>query len=288
MEKHYCFAGVEVTIRIPDAQMYDNDRHLEAFRTESVTDPHYFVLEAADILLPPQGELIATPPSMRIYRWDEEEIKYWGNVETSLEYAYLRVQSRGKHHRVQYLRSKFPEKVMVKTILNCLGTEHLIARTGGFIFHCSYIEHHGKAILFTAPSGTGKSTQADLWHQYRGAEIINGDRAAVRLVNGAVFAEGIPYAGSSPYCRNRSLPIQAIVYLGQAQETTVRKLRGYEAFCRIWEGISVNTWDKTDMELVSEAVQAAAGQVPVFYMPCTPDENAVKALEEALRKLDSL
>ncbi len=43
-------------------------------------------------------------------------------------------------------------------------------------FHCSYILHQNRAILFAAPSGTGKSTQAALWEKYRGAEIIIGDR----------------------------------------------------------------------------------------------------------------
>ena len=80
------------------------------------------------------------------------------------------------------------------------------------------------------------------------------------------------------------LPLEAIVYLGQAPVTTIRRMRGYEAFSRIWEGVSVNTWDKTDMELVSHVVQRIAQQVPVFHMPCTPDESAVDVLEQELKK----
>jgi hypothetical protein len=161
---------------------------------------------------------------------------------------------------------------------------HGFARNHGFIFHCSCIDRGGEAILFTAPSGTGKSTQADLWHQHRGTEIINGDRAAIRLAEGKLLAEGIPFAGSSQYCKNRSLPLRAIVYLGQAPRTTIRKLRGYEAFSKIWEGVSVNTWDREDLERVSAVVQKVASEIPVYHMPCTPDESAVIALEEALRK----
>ena len=286
MEKYYRFAGVEVTASIPDDAMYEEDRHLEAFRVEQVTDPHRFEFEPAEIMNPPAGRFVADPPSVRIYKADEKEIRYLGAASDSWEKAYLQVESCGKEHRVRYLKSRFPERIASRMLLNCMGAEHLIARAGGFIFHCSYIELNGEAILFTAPSGTGKSTQADLWHEYRGTEIMNGDRAAVRIVDEKVMAEGIPYAGSSPYCKNRSLPIRAIVYLSQAKETSIRKLRGYEAFSRIWEGVSVNTWDKQDMELVSAAVQEVARQVSVFHMPCTPDESAVIALEEALRKLE--
>jgi hypothetical protein len=185
---------------------------------------------------------------------------------------------------VQILKSHHLQKLSSRTILNSMALEHLIARNHGFVFHCSYIDWNGEAILFTAPSETGKSTQADLWHQYRGAEIINGDRAAIRLAEGKLLAEGIPFAGSSQYCKNRSLPIKAIVYLGQAPKTTIRKLRGYEAFSKIWEGVSVNTWDREDLERVSAVVQKVASEIPVYHMPCTPDESAVIALEEALRK----
>lgn len=286
MEKHYYFAGVEVTASIPDDAMYEEERHLGAFRVEEITDPHRFEFEAVDEMVPPAGHFVANPPSVRIYRDGEKEIRYLGSISESWEKAYLQVESCGKEHRVHYLKSQFPEKIASRMLLNCMGAEHLIARAGGFIFHCSYIEREGEAILFTAPSGTGKSTQADLWREHRGVEIINGDRAAIRLVDGQLMAEGIPFAGSSQHCKNRSLPIRAIVYLAQAKENSIRRLRGYEAFSKIWEGVSVNTWDQKDMEMVSEAVQVVAKQVPVFYMPCTPDEEAVKTLEEALRKLE--
>ena len=76
----------------------------------------------------------------------------------------------------------------------------------------------------------------------------------------------------------------AIVYLGQAPVTSIRRLRGYAAFKRIWEGCSVHTWEPEQMKAVSALVAATAGYVPVYYMPCTPDESAVEALENMLTK----
>ena len=57
MKKHYCFAGIEFTIHIPEDKMYDVERHLQAFRVDQVTDPHNFRFEPVDALDPPLGDL---------------------------------------------------------------------------------------------------------------------------------------------------------------------------------------------------------------------------------------
>ena len=284
MEKCYQFAGVNITVDIPDEKMYPNDRALTAFRSEEAKRAHRFTFEFVDSLQPPKGDLAAQVPEFRLYRENDWSVRYVGSTAQTWEGAYMRAAHRDREHSVQLLASRFPGAVGVKTVLGALSAEHLIARNGGYLFHCSYIEHEGEAILFTAPSGTGKSTQADLWHSHRDARIINGDRAAVRVVDGVPYACGIPFAGSSSYCENVTLPLKAIVYLAQAPETTIRRLRGYQAFRRVWEGCSVNTWDPEDMQLVSDAVSRTVAAVPVFYLPCTPDRSAVIALEQALKE----
>ena len=277
MERYYRFAGVELTVSMPEARGYADEHHLAPFAVDFVKDPDVFRFELVETLTEPTGVCIADDPVFRVYEDAGTCIRYIGSAD-----AYIRVCCQGRMNEVQLLEKSYPGCIGSKTVLNSIAAEHLIARAGGFVFHCSYIDHNGKAILFTAPSRTGKSTQAELWRSLRGAEIINGDRAAVRITGGQILADGIPFAGSSSYCLNRSLPIAAVVYLGQAPVTTIRRMRGYEAFARIWEGVSVNTWDKTDMELVSAAVQRLAQSIPIYYMPCTPDESAVIALEQAL------
>lgn len=285
MEKHYRFAGVELTVSIPEKWMYQEDRQLAPFRVSDVREAHVFRFEAVDALLPPQGEEQVCLPAFRMYREGERTVRYFGSVQEDWQNGYIRAEHRDKQHFVQVKMHDLAGTIGTKMILTALSAEHLIASVGGFVFHCSYIAWNGKAILFTAPSGAGKSTQAELWRAHRGARIINGDRAAVRLAGETLLAEGIPFAGSSQYCENSSLPVAAIVYLSQAPETTIRRLRGVGAFARIWEGISVNTWDNEDMERVSRMAQRAAGEIPVYHLACTPDETAVLALEQELRKL---
>lgn len=281
--RFYRFAGLEFLLEIPASCAYQNEWHLAAFHADSVEDPHRFQFEHAEKLTEPSGNLLVQQPNFKLYSCLDGHIRYTGGED-----AYIRGEHTGKLHRIQVKKNPNTAVIGAKTVLESMEIEHLIARNHGFVFHCSYIDRGGKAILFTAPSGTGKSTQAELWAQHRGTEIINGDRAAIRLADGALLAEGIPFAGSSQYCKNRSLPIEAIVYLGQAPKTSIRKLRGYEAFAKIWEGVSVNTWDKEDLELVSAVVQKVAERIPIYHLPCTPDLSAVTALEEALKKQEAL
>ena len=271
-------------MRIPDDWMYVNDRQLTPFRVHEVSEPHIFCFEPVDSLSAPEGKLEVLLPDMRIYREDECYIRYIGTTDEGWEKAYLRISYGEKVNHAQVKVSKQHAQIGVKTVLNSMAAEHLVVESGGFIFHCAFIECAGKAILFTAPSGTGKSTQAELWNAHRGTRIINGDRAAVCIKNEQITAEGIPFSGSSAYCDNGSLPLAAIVYLSQAPQTSIRQLYGMDAFFKIWEGISVNSWVKEDVNRVSEAVQKIAEQIPVYHLSCTPDETGVCVLEDVLRK----
>lgn len=283
MERHYRFAGVEICISMPEELFYTNEYHLAPFAVDRCENPILFSFEKQEKLDPPSGACLIQDPGFRIYSDGSNTTRYIGTVSQSWENAYIRVEGSEKKYHVQVCSREATGRIGTKTVLNAIGGVHLIARAGGFVFHCSYIDHNGKAILFTAPSGTGKSTQAELWNALRGAEIINGDRAAVRILDGTAMAEGIPFAGSSRYCKNHCLPIEAIVYLGQAPQTTIRKMKGFEAFARIWEGCSVNTWDKEDLSLVSGVVKHLAENVPVYHLLCTPDESAVIASENILK-----
>lgn len=282
MEKYYRFGGLELMFDLPEERMYSSEHALAPFAVPSAEDPHRFHFDVVQELSAPPSECVQVSPGVRVCRDGVWTVRYIGGMDGTWRDGYARVASCGKEHRVEMKLSEFRSRIQIHMVLNVIGVEHLLPQADSFVFHCSYIEHNGKAILFTAPSETGKSTQAELWRMLRGARIINGDRAAIHWDGEKLLAEGLPFSGSSTDCENRSLPIGAIVYLAQAPSTSIRRMRGYEAFSRIWEGVSVNTWEREDMDRVSGLVQRLASSVPIFYMPCTPDESAVIALEQAL------
>lgn len=159
---------------------------------------------------------------------------------------------------------------------------YLLLRYGVLFFHASYVAHNGAGILFTAPSGTGKSTQACLWQQLRGARIVNGDKAAVR-VGETVTVHGVPFSGTSGICENVSLPLQAIVVLSQAPENTVTRLSPVQAAQSLFPNLFVDRAISQEWQLALQHALDLVARVPIYALACTPDEGAVIALEKALR-----
>lgn len=152
------------------------------------------------------------------------------------------------------------------------------------VLHAAYVRFHDKAILFTAPSGTGKSTQADLWVRHAGAELVNGDRVLLRKWEGKWFAYGYPCAGSSDVCLDRTLPVAAIVVLAQGPENRVEDLRPGRRVRALFAGTEHYLWDEGETELALSLAEKIAGEVPVLGLTCRPDEEAVEVLRDYLEK----
>ena len=166
--------------------------------------------------------------------------------------------------------------------VSLLALERRQMDLGGLILHCAYAEYRDRAILFTAPSGTGKSTQANLWEQYRGAETVNGDRALLQKIGDAWYARGWPVCGSSGICHSRDLPIRAIVVLSQAPEDRAEALAPVQAFTRLYSEITVNRWNRAAALRAMELTEDLASAVPVLHLACTMEQTAVEALEQAM------
>lgn len=284
MERFYRFAGITFRITGNDGDMYLEDGVLAPFRVDGPDCDHSIGYEVVSALPAPEWECVFHGPRIQVFRRGDVQLSCMGDTALLPDGAHTQICRQGKQTRVQVLRSEVPERIMPRLVLNTLEAEHHIARHGGFLLHTSFISWEGRAILFTAPSGTGKSTQAELWRRFRGAEVINGDRAAVIPGDGAVYAHGIPYCGTSGICRAAVLPVAAIVYLSQAPKSEISRLTGLRAFRSVWEGCSINVWDRADVERCTQSVTDAVQRIPVLHLACAPDESAVRVLEEYLRR----
>ena len=171
----------------------------------------------------------------------------------------------------------------VDQLLQISELELLLAQLQIFSLHSSLVRRaEGDAILFTAPSGTGKSTQAALWEQFAGAETINGDRSLLRRVDGAWTAFGSPFAGTSGIYRRDQAEVRAIIVLRQAPENTIRRLSAAEAFRAVYSESVLPRWHQDAHQRVISLVTEIVSEVPVYLLACTPDARPVTLLKKTL------
>lgn len=277
MERIYEIAGIRFRILCDEARMGAEDSLLENFRTYGGHD-HTLKIEVVCALPEPEGKLLHQDSRQRVFGNGPLRTRYVGATHNSVDGAYLRIWRDGAKSLVQVKKDAAPMGITAKTMMLAMELEHQITGSGAVLLHAASVLYNGKAILFTAPSGVGKSTQADLWCRHRGARLLNGDRAVVR---GGVVC-GVPLCGSSRVAENVTAPIGAIVYLSQAPDNTLTRLTGARAFQRIWEGCSLDLWEREDMARGVEAVTRIATTVPVYHLSCTPDIQAVELLEKGL------
>ena len=194
---------------------------------------------------------------------------------------YAMTCEHGNHLEVLALQETLPWGLKLRQLYEEFALPHILLLKERLVLHASYICYADRAILFTAPSGTGKSTQAELWRLHRGAEILNGDRAVIGLREGVPYAFGFPMSGSSDYCVNRSLPLCAVVHLSQGPENVIRRLKGREALRVLLNGTYSDPKHPEDfIRNMNTAISLL--DTPVFTLSCRPDVGAVEALEEAL------
>ena len=185
-----------------------------------------------------------------------------------------------------------PEGIADKFVINAnwmlfLMPERLLLPFGRIILHSSAVIHEGGAILFTAPSGTGKSTQASLWERFADAEIINGDKVIVSASGDAPVAYGGPIAGTSRIYKDVQAPIRAIVYLHQGSENQLTLLDRRHAFMALYSQAVKSSEDKAFNEALIPLIAKIVETVPVADFFCQPNASAVEYLQGRLKYLPS-
>ena len=165
---------------------------------------------------------------------------------------------------------------------NLVHMERLLLNVGALVLHCSYLMYQGKAILFSAPSGTGKTTQAKLWEKLYPAKIINGDKAILQKKDGTWYACGYPFHGSADECRNESHPIEAIVVVRQSPEDRIEPMGPMQRLQALYSETTVNVWNRAAVDRTLDLIGDLAASVEVVRQHCTMRDEACRTLHRYL------
>lgn len=150
---------------------------------------------------------------------------------------------------------------------------------GGFFLHCSCLKFRDEAIIFTAPSGTGKSTHASLWRKHFGDEVvmINDDKPLVRELGGRFMIYGTPWNGKHGLGSNTCAPVRAVVFLSQAPENTASDVSPVDALALLLQQ-TVLPSDKAQLSKLLDMLGGLVETVPMYRLGCTISDEAVTTI----------
>lgn len=147
----------------------------------------------------------------------------------------------------------------------------------GMMLHSSAVVKDGRAYLFSAPSGTGKSTHTQLWLEVFGkdATILNDDKPALRRIDGTWYAYGTPWSGKHDISINTRVPLGGICVLRRGDVNKIEPYRGVGAIKDIFEQAPKYTNSDYVGKLLDLLNQLLC-EVPVWQMDCNMDPEAAR------------
>ncbi|MBR1393089.1 MAG: hypothetical protein IJ561_04570 [Ruminococcus sp.] len=153
-----------------------------------------------------------------------------------------------------------------------------------FLFHGSCIAVDGQAYLFTAKSGTGKSTHTRLWRQLLGDRdiMVNDDKPLIRADGSGITVFGTPYNGKHRLGENISMPQKAVCILERAKENTIRRIDKSEAYPMLIQ----QTYRPADGAALAKTltlIDRLAEQVELYRLGANMDISAAETAYNAMK-----
>lgn len=163
--------------------------------------------------------------------------------------------------------------------------DHYLVRHNGLRLHASALEWEGMAYLFSADSGTGKSTHRQMWQNLYGEEnitVFNDDKPSLRLVEGKWYAYGTPWSGKDGINKNVKAPLAGICFLERGPEDRIRRLLPMEALPRFMKQTVWRMDNREDMEMLTDSLDKLFQSIPIYLLECTPTTDAAKLSSETM------
>ncbi len=157
-----------------------------------------------------------------------------------------------------------------------------------FLMHGSAIELNGKAYIFTAHSGVGKTTHTRLWLSEFGDEVsvLNGDKPIIRFFDGVPYACGTPWQGKECYGKNAMLPIGGVAFLSRALKNTACKMKPSDAVSRVVSQIYLPKSSPIALAKTLRLIDSMLRTVTLVDLHCNMEKDAPAVCRAALVNSD--
>lgn len=176
-------------------------------------------------------------------------------------------------------------KFLNEDIAEYMATGFYFARNilnfAGYYLHASAVILDGKAYLFTAPSGTGKSTHTEKWMRLFGARCLNDDKPVLRLMNGTWMAYGTPWSGKHDLSSNESAPVGGIACLRRGDRNEISRMAPAAALPLLM-GQTVHRLYREQVDKQLDLLDKLLRDIPVWDLSCRNDDEAAHVARAAM------
>lgn len=269
-----CIAGVSIRFQFPSEVCVLKEFEEFLIEDEKEADVVYEIrLLGKPLQL--SGVPVSSHMGIQVYQTKEGILRDYISLTSENGCQVACLLRNNQKHILYYPAIKWDYYSQDLNLLYLLGIEEVLIKHQALLLHSSVVKIGEDIVLFSGPSGIGKSTQAGLWENFLGANVINGDRCVIRKKENAFWGSGSPWSGTSGIYSKEQAPIKGIFILKQAPANSVRRL-GTEAFKALYSQCIVNTWNRGFMEQITELLTGLLEAVPVYELACRPDQKAVE------------
>ena len=184
-------------------------------------------------------------------------------------------------------KRRFSEPFLERSVIQRRVAERLLERNT-IMLHGSTVAVDGRAYLFTAPCGTGKSTHTRLWREVFGerAVMVNDDKPFLQISDRGVLAYGSPWTGKHGLGENVCFPLAAVCVLRRGPENRIRRVRALDVRDLLVHQVFQPEGTNAAAVLVDRLTESAA----LWEMECTKDTQAAITAYTAMsgRNLEEL
>ena len=154
---------------------------------------------------------------------------------------------------------------------------------GNTVLHSAAASYKGQAMLFSAPSETGKSTHTSLWKKYYPDDVVlfNDDTPIITEIDNKFYACGTPWSGKTEINENEIFPLKSIVFLKQGKENSIRPLSTIEAVVRLINETKKPVFEHL-MDMHMEIITNIIKNVPIYELTCNISKEAVDLVKKTV------
>ena len=181
-----------------------------------------------------------------------------------------------------FKRRKFTDPFLERTAIQRKIAEELFD-SDVLVFHGSTVAVDGEGFLFTAKSGTGKSTHTRFWRETFGdrAVMVNDDKPFLKIEQDRVLACGAPWSGKHGLDTNVTVPLRGICILERGTENVIRRAEPREVLFMLLQQ-SNRPLNPQKMGKYMDLVDAVSRKVPLWHMNCNLDPDAARVAWEGM------